>query len=411
MKKFITLITLVLAVFNSNGQDDKSRGLIPPSPEEYKNNVTLQSNYIGQGQQIYLRTKTKFGDATAASFDLRDVNGVSGVRNQGGCGSCWAFATAAALESSNLLINQEEVDISEQHFVDCAPSGGCQGGFYDNVFNWMLSYDIGSKTETEQPYEEMQNQCTPSSGGGLKVANWSSLGYFGTVQLVKDAIVTHGAVATALFTRAPEFANHDGKTVIRGYQNAPIDHAVVIVGWDDSKQAWLIKNSWGEYWGDNGYGWVGYDSCGIGYFSWVDVVKNDSGPEPVPVPDEKEEEMADEEEEEPIVIDFVDVLGDLQLHQELYVKIDDKEPIVFGMNKKNTKYHNRIALDKGQHEFEIITKSILSKDDKKSMIFGMTKGKLDATMDKAYKLVYVDRIKKSNVFRMELKADDIEVKE
>lgn len=410
MRKVIIVIVMFLALTNVFAQnEDKGKGLIPPTTQEYKENINLQSNYIGQGQQIYLKTLTEFGDASASSFDLRKINGSTSVKNQGSCGSCWAFAALSSLESNNLLVNKEEKDLSEQQIVNCAPSsvtGGCYGGFYDDVFNWMMTYDTSIQDENENPYQGIEKRCSLNNVNGIKVANWSSLGYFPDTEKVKEAIVKHGAIAAALFTNSPEFMSYDGKSVLRGYENADIDHAISVIGWDDRKQAWLIKNSWGEYWGDDGYGWVGYDAYGIGYFTWVDVVKNDSNPDPVPIPDNDEKE-----DEELVTLDFVDVLGNLQLYQELYVKIDDNEPIVFGMNKKETKYHNKVSLNKGTHKFVIISKSIITKNEKKSMIFGVTKGELNVEKNEAYKLVYEERIKKSNVFKMKLKPDDISIKD
>jgi hypothetical protein len=84
---------------------------------------------------------------------------------------------------------------------------------------------------------------------------------------------------------------------------------------------------------------------------------------------------------------------------------------IFGMNKKGIKYHNKVYLSKGKHEFEIITKSIIQKDNKKSMIFGLSKGKINVKVDIAYKLVYKSRVNESNVFKLVLEADDIKVGE
>lgn len=404
MKNIVTALACLISIVSSFAQNDKGRGLIPPTPEEYQENITIQSNYIGQGENIYMLTKSTFGDDYASSFDLRDINGLTPVKDQGTCGSCWAFTAVSSLESSHLLINKETIDISEQQLVNCSPGKGCGGGYYDLSYNWMLSYDQGLSLENNIPYSGTQNQCSLPPTSTVRLANWNTLGFFGTVEQVKNALVTHGAVSAAIFSNNPEFTNHDGKSVIRGYPNAQMDHAVSVVGWDDDKGAWLIKNSWGEFWGDKGFGWVGYNACGIGFFSWADVVKNDTPPEPI----DEEKVSADEEL---VVIDIVDVLGKTQLHQELFIKIDGNEAKVFGMNKQGIKYHNKIVVEKGDHTFEIISKSIISRDNKKSMLFGITKGNIEVKKDEAFKLVFTERIKESSVFRMELKPDDIKIKD
>lgn len=399
--KIIFITILSLQAFFSFSQQ-KAMGLVIPSDLEFRKLNTVQSNYIQDGQKVYDLTVSKYGDENAAFFDLRTLNGVTSVKDQGSCGSCWAFAAVATIESSHALINNENLDLSEQSFVNCVSSSkGCNGGWYDFAYNWLLENDAEVALEGQAPYQKVQNTCTLSEGkSNVKIANYKFISGNPSVQEIKNLLIRHGAMAVALDANTSQFLNYKGG-VIKTMNTQPT-HAVTLVGWDDNKEAWLIKNSWGKYWGIDGFAWVAYNSSGLTAFSWVDVTKNDANPEPEPEPNP-------EPNKDLIEIDFVHVLGSLQVHQELYVKVNDEEPKIFGMNKKGIKYHNRIFVPKGKHKFEIITKSIIKKDKKKSMIFGISRGQITVKENKSYKLVYKNRIQKTNVFKLTLEKDDIKI--
>jgi hypothetical protein len=400
--KYLVFVIIALISFFVSAQDKKGTGYKMPSQEELMKILNFQSDYVSGGEKIYNLTSTIYGDPDASSFALQDVNGLTAVKDQKTCGSCWSFAALSSIESSNLLINKESIDLSEQSLLDCAPNDGClAGGSYQNAFNWFLENDYEAITESEFPYQDKKKGCSIEDGNsGIKLANWSYLGVYASKEEIKNALVRHGALSAGIFVDFPDFYNYKGG-VLRGKNRAP-GHAIALVGWDDEKEAWLIKNSWGTKWGINGYGWIGYESLGLTGLAWVDVTRNDvepiPEPEPTPVP-----------VEDLIEIDFVHALGSLQEYQELFVKIDDEETKLFGMNKKDVKYHNKVYVTKGKHDFEIITKSIIRKDNKKSMLFGVSKGKINVKKDIAYKLVYKNRVKTSNVFKLLLEEDDIKV--
>lgn len=401
-KNIIITALLFLSAFLGNAQE-YSRGLNVPSPEKMMELLRVQGQFLNGGEKVYDLTIKSYADANATRFDLRDLNAVTPVKSQGNCGSCWAFSAHAAVESNNILRNKEALDLSEQTLVNCVEQSSCSGGWYHFAFEMFKQNQDEMTTEGEMPYRAADMQCTSSnSNSNVTVANWEMLGIYSTKQEIKDALVTHGALSACVFSNNVSFMGlRKGHQPSRGNNYQP-DHAIAIVGWDDYKQAWLIKNSWGTTWGEDGYGWIGYDSHSLSYVTWVDVTSNDPAPEPKPIDDDKEEK------EDLIEIDFVHVLGSIQDHQELFIQIDGQEK-TFGMNKKGIKYHNKVYVPKGKHEFILVTKSIIRKDDKKSMIFGVAKGKLDVTKNKAYKLKYDERVKKSNVFKIKLVKDDIKV--
>lgn len=383
------LIAFSLLFSAASAQDfaDKGRGFTPPTQKEVITTKKLKSNFIGAGEKLYETTAKTFGDSKATKFDLRQINGVTKIKDQKNCGSCWAFSAAAAIESNYALKNNEFLDISEQGILGCSGAGSCStGGWYTDVFSWLIDDSSAYVTsENDFPYQAKDVCQTGLNPIDVKVTNFGFLEY-GTIEEIKEAIVKHGAVSAALFSNNPDFMNYKSG-VIQGNNNAP-DHAIAIVGWDDTLQAWLIRNSWGEFWGDKGYGWVGYNACSIGYASWVDVSSKDNAQPEVITKDKT-------------VISFVDELAKSQTYQEIYVKVDNDEPYRFYMNEKGKQYHNLVPVKKGEHKIQVITKSIIEKNGKNTMIFGVYKGTISASKTKQVKIFY-DSVIKNNVFNLKL---------
>src|SRR5690606_18271938 len=388
MKKIILIITTLVFGLNYAQNDQKGRGFNAPTKEEITQTQKLKSNFIGVGEDIYEITVTTYGDPTAPKFDLRDINGVASIKDQGACGSCWAFSAAAALESNYALKNSELIDLSEQGILGCSGAGSClYGGWYTDVFSWLMDDATASVTkESEFPYQGIDVCQTETIPTNIKVTNFGLLSGSSTKE-IKEALVKYGAVSAALYSNNLDFMGYSGG-VIRGNNDYMPDHAITITGWDDNKQAWLIKNSWGELWGEKGYGWIGYDSCSLSYVSWVDVSGSDR-----PAPVEITENMA--------ILNLVDQLGNTQAYQDIYVKIDDGQPFHFYMNEKNKQYQNHVPVQKGKHRIQIITKSIVEKNGKNSMIFGVLKGDIEINENKDYKLKY-DKVIKDNVFNLKI---------
>lgn len=213
------------------------------------------------------------------SFDWRDHDGVTPVRNQGGCGSCWAFGTVGPIESVIKIVNGEEVDLSEQWLVSCNQEGwGCQGGW------WAHSYFTGAKTdpcggsgavlEGEFPYYAQNLPCSCPYPHEYMVEKWKYVGMnmgVPPVENLKQAILDHGPISGAVYV-SPEFHGYTGG-VFDACPSGGVNHAVTIVGWDDHPVdggpdcpgVWIVKNSWGPDWGEDGYIRMEYGCSRIGF--------------------------------------------------------------------------------------------------------------------------------------------------
>lgn len=207
---------------------------------------------------------------TSHAFSWRDSGKISSVRDQQSCGSCWAFAAIASFESSYLIKNPDSPDASEQQALDCSNGGSCTGGWYGPVFEWMRT--AGDTRRSVVSYVAAQNPCNNKATVYYKSLVWGFVtdnGSVPTVEQMKRVICEHGAVAVTV-NATPLFQAYTSG-VFDETDPGPINHAVVIVGWDDSKQAWLLKNSWGQ-WGIDGYMWIKYNSNSVGYAAaWVDA--------------------------------------------------------------------------------------------------------------------------------------------
>ena len=204
------------------------------------------------------------GMAFPQVFDWRAQGGVTPVKNQGSCGSCWAFCAAAAFESRILIGSGLEEDLSEQAVVSCNTVGdNCGGGWMETAYDMFAAN--GAVRETCMPYHEVDTDpCVAASCGVAATLD----GYYfveNSVDAIKTALLG-GPVACAMAV-CGGFQTYTGGC----YEDActEINHGVLIVGWDDTvcggEGAWIIKNSWAPSWGVNGYMYIKYGSCEIGY--------------------------------------------------------------------------------------------------------------------------------------------------
>lgn len=322
-------------------------GLIEPTDlnEQITNQNKMAEQLLQELMKEEMEVDTSGGCSSSdASFDWRKNNGATPVRDQENCGSCWDFATCGAFEGSYRIINSTAIDCSEQQILDCNPWGySCAGGW------WAFQYfvDNGVTTETIYPYTHIKGTCDTSVTVPYKAVTWGYVGSSAGVPnttLIKQAICEHGPLAVAVYvtvafqmyqnnvfnetinswaastnyivnqsirasnnrvyycinsgnsgqtqpnwplptTTNPNPTVNDGSVTWRYWGSGNINHGVTLIGWDDNKGAWLIKNSWGTGWGDTcdfgterGYMWIAYNCDNIGYAAaWVQAVKKTGG--------------------------------------------------------------------------------------------------------------------------------------
>lgn len=207
--------------------------------------------------------------ALPTRFDWREAGGLPPVRNQGSCGSCWAFAAVGVLECQVLLVDGEVVNLSEQQLVDCNRGGpfgnsGCNGGFTSNAMFYISSQ--GVTFEAWYPYKQMDfpyGECIGDAvSKSYKPARRGSVA--NEVAAIKQAIYDHGPVACSVAVD-DLFQAYTG-----GIYNGPgaiyTNHAVILVGWDDNNGDgyWIMRNSWGTSWGLDGYMLIRWGAAQIG---------------------------------------------------------------------------------------------------------------------------------------------------
>ena len=200
---------------------------------------------------------------------------VTAVKDQLNCGSCWAFAAMAAYEGSYAIRNNVHIDTSEKYVVDCAtwPSGNdagsCAGGWYDPVFTYMLTDGIA--TEAAVPYVPVDGVCPGGVATPYRAVAWGFVTAkfnIPSVSQIKQALCEYGPLAVAV-RATPAFQAYTSG-VFNEDNEGNVNHGVTIVGWDDQKGAWHVKNSWGTNWGIKGYMWIDYGSNSIGHSAaWV----------------------------------------------------------------------------------------------------------------------------------------------
>eukprot|EP01104_Vermistella_antarctica_P018932 TRINITY_DN7197_c0_g1_i1.p1 TRINITY_DN7197_c0_g1~~TRINITY_DN7197_c0_g1_i1.p1 ORF type:complete len:359 (+),score=96.51 TRINITY_DN7197_c0_g1_i1:65-1078(+) len=221
-------------------------------------------------------------DALPASFDWRPLGAVTGVKNQGSCGSCWSFSATGNMEGQWFLAGNNLTGLSEQNLVSCdhecsiyegqkSCDSGCEGGLQTNAYSYVIATN-GIDTEASYPYAGIDESCKFKSNSiGTTISNFTMVSTNETQ--MQAYLVQHGPLAIAADAAEWQF-------YIGGVFDLPcgtsLDHGILIVGYDVEKDIfgvdipfWWVKNSWGATWGESGYLKVKRGDCKCGLCDFV----------------------------------------------------------------------------------------------------------------------------------------------
>ncbi|KAL5201020.1 hypothetical protein ABZP36_035374 [Zizania latifolia] len=200
-------------------------------------------------------SKVAAGDVPA-SYDWRDYGAVTRVKDQRQCGSCWDFAGTAAVESINAIMTGNLLTLSEQQVLDCSGAGNCEdGGTTPGVFEYAK--ETGITLESNYPaYEAMDDQCrldTSTMNPLVKIDGYAAVAGNNEKALKQQVYLQP---VTVYIEASYDFMLYTEGVFTGDDCGTRLDHAVVVVGYGVTQgdvRYWIVKNSWGEGWGENGY--------------------------------------------------------------------------------------------------------------------------------------------------------------
>ena len=200
------------------------------------------------------------------------------VKDQGYCGSCWAFSAIGNIEALNAMKTKEYVALSEQQLVDCDTEydQGCNGGLMEYAFAYLV--EKGCMTEKDYPYVGYDDTCHyDESKVFLRIDSWLMLDTQDENE-IKEFLYTNGPLAIAI--NADPFQYYTGGIIDEDEWSCDpegLNHGVVLVGYGNESGVdyWIIRNSWGDYWGEDGYVRVarGKGTCGVNTYVTTAVLK------------------------------------------------------------------------------------------------------------------------------------------
>ncbi|XP_028816722.1 cathepsin O [Denticeps clupeoides] len=208
------------------------------------------------------------GKELPARFDWRDQGKVNPVQDQGSCGGCWAFSVVAAMETVNAMQGHPLVELSVQQVIDCCyVNGGCNGGSIVMALDWLNQTKVKLVQQSEYPYKAVKKMCHFSAlqHDGVSVKDFLAYDMSGQEDLMKQLLVERGPLV--VIVDALSWKDYLGGIIQHHCSSQKANHAVTISGYDSTGDIpyWIVRNSWGTSFGNEGYVYIkiGSNVCGI----------------------------------------------------------------------------------------------------------------------------------------------------
>jgi C1A family cysteine protease len=228
---------------------DEFRALYTGGYRNYNRHHEHKKNHKKAGRLG--KTRQDYKDLPAG-IDWRTEGAVTPVKNQQQCGSCWSFSTTGAIEGAWAISNGTLVSLSEQQLIDCSTgqgNQGCNGGMMDDAFQYVIQ-NGGLTTEDQYPYTATGPNTCEAAGKSFaaKITGYTDVQPNSDEALMAAVAKQPVSVAIEADQSAFQFYSSGVLTAACG---SNLDHGVLVVGYNSA--AWIVKNSWGPDWGDNGY--------------------------------------------------------------------------------------------------------------------------------------------------------------